>query len=83
MHDDSQILHPNEFSSKSMIDDVELSIVMSNFENCSSNYFFQHEIKHSSTCGGGASAIVARVLLGPDVSLTSIHPKDVSFHITT
>jgi len=47
---------------------------MSNFENSSSNYFFQHEIKHSSTCGGGASAIVATALLGPDVSLTSIHP---------
>ena len=83
MHDDSQIFHPNEFSSMSMIDDVELSIAMSNFENSSSNYFFQHEIKDSSTCGGGASAIVARAVLGPDVSLTSIHPKDVSFHITT
>ncbi len=52
MHDDSQIFHPNEFSSMSMIDDVELSIAMSNFENSSSNYFFQHEIKDSSTCGG-------------------------------
>jgi len=67
-----------------MIDNIELFIVMSNFGNCISNYFFQHEIKHSSTCGGGgASTIVARVLLGPDVSLTYIHPKDVSFHIST
>jgi hypothetical protein len=53
------------------IDDVELSIAMSNFENSSSNYCFQNEIKHSCTCGGGASAIVTRALLGPDVSLTS------------